>query len=110
MEAAADKLKKKKATQKDVAYLAGIKQPSVTAWGLHGPRIAVAERFVKATNVCIEWFYTGRGPKRPPAPIDSDLAKVYDNWDRLDEKAVGRILEIVEGAAGSAGEFRFKRR
>jgi hypothetical protein len=110
MEAAAEKLKKKKATQKDVAHFAGIQQPSVTEWAFHGPRIAVAERFVKATNVCLEWLYTGRGPKRPPPPINTDLAKVYDNWERLDAKAVGRILEIVEGAADSAGDFRARRR
>lgn len=110
MEAAADKLKKKNATQKDVAQLAGIKQPSVTEWALHGPRIAVAERFARATNICMEWFYTGRGPKRPPPAVDSDLAKIYDNWGRLDGKAIGRILEIVEGSAGAADEFHVRRR
>jgi hypothetical protein len=109
-EAAREKLKKKKATQTDIAKLAGIAQPSVHEWKTGGPRIAHARTFAKNTGVCVEWLYTGEGPKRPTPPPDPDLARVYDRWEHLSLKTQGRILQLVEDDAGSASDFLERRR
>lgn len=64
-EAAADM--RKPTTQKYIASLLDIRQPSVSDWNKPGgaPKLEHAVILATKLNVCVEWIYTERGPKRP---------------------------------------------
>jgi len=46
-------------------------------------------------NVCVEWLYTGRGPKNPPLANDEQLEPLLSLWPRLDDE----IKRDLVGAA-----------
>ncbi len=94
-----------KPTQAGAANLIGIRQPSVYDWTKPGGfptlenGIALAERL----NVCVEWLYTERGPKRTP-PRDLAAERLWDVWPRLDDATKGELVGLAIGRAGPSTE------
>lgn len=107
-QAACEKLKKAKVTQNDLAKLAGISQPSVREWKVGGPRVEVARDFSKNTGICVEWLYSGLGPKRPPPAPNSHLGRLYDRWNELSDFTKGRIIQAMEDDTEAGTDFREK--
>lgn len=71
-------------SQAAVARLIGIKQPSVHEWAYGGlPTLDRCRDLAAKLDVCVEWLYTGRGPKRPAVPSDPDAAKLWEIWLKL---------------------------
>lgn len=72
-------------TQKKAAAFAEVSQPSVSLWNKPDgfPEMDKVVSMAKRLGVCVEWLYTGRGPKRPDAADDeySDALKAV--WHRL---------------------------
>ena len=81
-------------TQTAVAKVCGITQPSVQRWavGENLPTLKQAVRFGMKTGVCVEWIYTGRGPKHPEAKPGSTTEAVLQIFHALDEDAQEEVL------------------
>lgn len=88
------------ATQKYMAGRLDIEQPSISDWNKPGgfPEMARVVEIGKMLNVCVEWLYTGRGPKRLP-PTDSLAQQLWALWDRLDDATKGEIVGLARGRA-----------
>jgi len=70
-------------TQKAIGAVAGVGQSSVSRWSDENPptlenALALAEGY----GVCVEWLYTGRGPKTP-AGVDPKLQELTDIFLKL---------------------------
>lgn len=76
-----------KPTQAVAARIAGVTQPSVSEWNDagRGPELPNALRLAKALDICVEWIYTERGPKRPGPPLDQYAQQLWSMWPSLDE-------------------------
>lgn len=100
---------KYRATQTGCALLLGIKQGSISDWNKPegGLKLAHAIKLATTLNICVEWIYTERGPKRPP-PVDRNLARIYDKWNALTDITKGRILQIVDDeiATGQSAQVK----
>lgn len=73
----------KPATQSQIAGMLKIKQPSVSEWKKTLPSLRHALALARLLNVCVEWLYTERGPKRPGAPLEWSAQALWDLWPRL---------------------------
>ncbi len=85
-------------TQTQAAKLIGGKQGSISDWNKPGryPTIDNAAVIAKATNTCVEWIYSGRGPKHPGPPEEPSAEQLWNLWGRLPDLAKGKILGIAE--------------
>jgi len=85
-------------TQTAVAKVCGITQPSVQRWakGRNAPTLKQAIRFCLKTGVCVEWIYTGRGPKHPEAKPGSTTEAVLQIFHALDEDGRKEVLRHAE--------------
>lgn len=84
MEALRDRYPKERPTQTRLAKIAQCSQPAVTEWDLpdRAPEHGRVLKIAKETGVCVEWLYTGRGPKYPlPAPTEDPFLKEWANLD-----------------------------
>lgn len=104
MEALGERYPREKPTQKRLAQLAGVKQPSVYEWSEPSryPKIATGVRLAKALGVCVEWLYTEHGPKRPGAAgaPDEHLSPILEAWPDLApelRRQVARYTDFVKG-------------
>jgi len=79
---------RKPTTQKYAATFAQVSQPSVSLWNKPNgvPELAKGISMATRLNVCVEWLYTGRGPKNPPIPNDEQLESRLSLWPRLDDE------------------------
>lgn len=82
----------KPATQSEIAEMLKISQPSVSAWKTSLPSLKHGLALAEKLNVCVEWIYTGRGPKRPGAPLEWAAQELWDLWPRLPEATRQQIL------------------
>lgn len=82
----------KPATQSQIAELLKIKQPSVSEWKTSLPSLKHGLTLAQKLNVCVEWLYTERGPKRPGAPLEWVAQELWDLWPRLPEATKQQIL------------------
>lgn len=85
------------ATQKYVAdKILHVRQPSISDWNKDGgfPTLENAIALAKKLNVCVEWLYTERGPKRP-TPEDSTAQRLWDVWDQIDDVTKGELIGIA---------------
>lgn len=89
-----------KATQKNAAKIAGIKQSSVSQWNEHGNNISIenAVAISQATGFAVEYLVTGRGPVRIAPPDDALARELWRLWPQLPEAVKGRLV-------GIAGEY-----
>lgn len=89
-------------TQSQIAELLHIKQPSVSEWKRSLPSLRHAITLATKLNLCIEWLYTGRGPKRPGAPLEGPAQELWDLWPRLSESTKQQILGHAKLSIGAA--------
>ena len=89
------------ANQPEAAKICGIEQPSVSDWNKSnkGPALGNALTLAKALNICVEWIYTERGPKRP-VPPEYCADQLWSVWQRLSDTEKASILGYAEGLAG----------
>lgn len=83
-------------TQKEIAALLGIKQPSVAEWKNGGPKLQNAIVLARKLNVCVEWLLTERGPKRPGAPMDPVSQALWDAWGRISHEDRNRVVGFAQ--------------
>lgn len=76
----------KKITQRQVALLAGVSQPSVVKWQRGGPidPSNLRDLAIKL-DVAVEWLNTGRGPRFPGEAADPVLDALWVLATRMDE-------------------------
>lgn len=77
----------------------GISQPSVAEWNRGGmPTIERAVRAAELSGLCVDWIYTGRGPKEPgrDMPDDPLLRELLAVWDKLAPDARGSLLQTAK--------------
>lgn len=93
-----------KPTQVFAAKIAEVKQPTVSDWNKPGkaPELDNALKLALALDVCIEWLYTGRGPKRPGIPLDRYAQQLWELWPQLTDGERGKLLGIALGSVPSA--------
>lgn len=89
---------KERGAQQILAKAAKVKQPTVSEWksGQTMPTIERPRDLALHLKICVEWLYTGRGPKRPfdtSDPLTAELAKI---WARLSEANRGRLTERAD--------------
>lgn len=90
LEALAERYPREKPTQVRLAKMAGVSQPAAHEWGWpdRAPEHRIVLKLAKELDVCVEWLYTERGPKRPPnAPGDPFLK----DWNDLTPDAKRQI-------------------
>lgn len=86
-------------TQKAAGALIGISQPSVNKWTKGGlPKMEHCVALAAKLNVCVEWLYLERGPKRP---MDEESAYLLNTFnllksDRLKDKALAYLDALVD--------------
>ena len=86
-------------TQKAAGDLIGIKQPSVHKWTKGGqPKMEHVVALAAKLNVCVEWLYLERGPKRPMDEESSYLLNTFNllKSDRLRDKALAYLDALVD--------------
>lgn len=81
-------------TQTYAAKLADVKQPSVSDWNKdgQGPELKNAIKLAKALNICVEWLYTERGPKRPGLPDDVHARRLWDLWPTISDENKANLV------------------
>jgi transcriptional regulator with XRE-family HTH domain len=92
---------RRRGIQQEAADICGIKQPSVAEW-VSGESIPTMDNVLKLSeelNVCVEWLYTGRGPKHPGPPEDPHAHQLWEFWPRLTADARSRIVGSAEALA-----------
>jgi hypothetical protein len=104
MEALRERYPKEKPTQTRLAKIADVSQPAVHEWGLpdRAPSYPSVKKLAEELNVCVEWLYTERGPKRPAATAenpDDALSPILQIWPNLDvntRKQIARYADFVK--------------
>lgn len=96
MEALREKFPRDKPTQAKLAALAGVKQPSVNDWRDGSPAIDTGVRLAIALEVCVEWLYTERGPKRPPKAAPEQLGPLSPFWASLDSSQKEQLARFAD--------------
>lgn len=96
LEALRDRYPNERPTQVRLAKVAGVSQPAAREWGFpnRAPDHAGVLKIAKETGVCVEWLYTERGPKYPPAQPEGD--PFLREWDQLDEDTRRQIARYTE--------------
>jgi hypothetical protein len=95
-EALQEKFPRDKPTQSKLAALAGVKQPSVNDWKEGSPAVDTGVRLALALDVCVEWLYTERGPKRPPKATPDDLGPLSPIWGTLSDRQKARLAKLAD--------------
>jgi predicted XRE-type DNA-binding protein len=87
-------------TQGFVAGLLHVKQPSISDWNKAGgyPTMENAVKLAQKLNVCVEWLYTERGPKRP-VPVEEGAQRLWDAWHKLDDLTKGELIGLAVAKA-----------
>lgn len=97
-------------TQGELAKIAGVKQPSVSLWKKAGPKLQHAIRLALELDVCVEWIYTERPPKRPGPPPDPVALRLWGIWERLSydikQQILGYALLNLDDDGGEKKEHR----
>lgn len=87
--------------QEQAAKLLGIEQPSIALWNTPSgrPKLEHAVQLAKRLNVCVEWIYTERPPKRPGPPEDPIAEELWNHWGRLDDDIKQQIVGFAKLSA-----------
>lgn len=96
LEALAERHPRQRATQTRLAEIAGVSQPAAHEWGLpdRAPEHGTVLKLARELNVCVEWLYTERGPKRPPPPPEAE--SFLAGYSQLDEDTQKQIANYAE--------------
>lgn len=109
-EAMSERWPKQKPTQKRLAKLFGVAQPTVSQEYKDKGGVPAHEkvvRFALQTGVCVEWLYTERGPKYPTGKLeteDQDLAPVLMDWPTLPQEIRRRIISYADFVRDEKGK------
>lgn len=98
LDRATEALKEKypdQSTQGKLASLAGVTQPSVNEWKSGYPAMKTAVRLAERLGVCVEWLFTERGPKYPPA-VPENEASLSTIWPQLDEQKKAEVTRFAD--------------
>ena len=85
-------------SQKALARRLHISQPSISGWknGDHLPDNIHMIRLADWSGLCVEWIWSGRGPKFPEPVAGSDSQKLIELLDDLPEQDRAEILKFAE--------------
>lgn len=90
-----------KTTQTAIAHDLGLSQSSVQKWAAgKGLRLTHALEIAEKCGVCVEWLYTGRGPKHPIRIVSDDL-NVHEFLDSLPSPVLEEVVEFARFRAKS---------
>lgn len=106
LEALRDRYPRDRPTQVRLAKIAGVSQPAAREWGLpdRAPDHTRVLKIARETGVCVEWLYTGRGPKYPPPTQDSDpFLKEYGQLDEEKRRQLINYSEFLRGKPDRPG-------
>lgn len=102
MEALKERYPRERPTQVRLAKIVGVSQPAVFEWSLpdRAPAHSGVLRLAEELNVCVEWLYTERGPKRPsevanPDEILSPILEVWPNLDQATKRQIARYTDFI---------------
>ena len=75
----------------------GVSQPSVSKWknGINTPSLTNCIDISIATGVCVQWIYTGEGPKMIEPAEDSKIAALLDILRELNEDDRAEVLNFA---------------
>ena len=90
-------------TQNEIARICNISQPSVSDWRTSDPTLENAKALALALNVCVEWLYTERGPKRP-GPPDPVAEQLWSLWQGLSDVDRDAVLAYATGRRDKSNE------
>lgn len=97
LEALGERYPRERPTQVRLAKIAGVSQPAVHEWGLpnRAPEHDSVLKLAHELNVCVEWLYTERGPKRPQKPAES-ADPFLQQWDNLPAEVRQQIARYAD--------------
>jgi hypothetical protein len=86
-----------------IAKKLGMSQGSVNKWqrGEGLPEADTIRELALRGRVCVEWLWTGRGPKYPNSEPDAQAAELMRRWPELDAKGREYVMQSAEMASGS---------
>lgn len=95
----------KSISQEDIATEVGVGQTAVSGWktGDKEPSIKNAKALALKADICVEFLYSGRGPKRPWGDVTTPLGKLVEVWEHLTDAEQGQLLAYAE-LLNKAGE------
>jgi hypothetical protein len=96
-----------KVTQVRIANLIGVKQPSVYEWRTGAPKIENGVEIANKLDVCVQWLYTGDGPRHPwdtIAPEDPRLRELLALWNQLEDPERKALLGVARHLKQEAEE------
>lgn len=99
LEALKERYPRERPTQVRLAKIAGVSQPAVHEWGLpdRAPEHGTVLKLARELNVCVEWLYTERGPKRPPEPATEEpFLRTWQNLDPETKKQIARYTSFLK--------------
>lgn len=104
MEALAEKNPRERPTQTRLAKMVGVSQPAVHEWGFpdRAPEHTAVLKLAHELNVCVEWLYTERGPKRPPPT--QEVQAFLAGFNQLDDdlkKQIANYAEFLKGGGAN---------
>jgi DNA-binding XRE family transcriptional regulator len=75
----------------------GVVQSTISDWSNEGqgPTVKNAISIAKMLNVCVEWIYTERGPKRPDDAYnttDPELKRLLSAYSRLNDQNRAAVI------------------
>ena len=84
--------------QEDIAKEVGVGQTAVSGWktGDKVPELDKGMVLAKKADICLEFLYTGRGPRRPWGDVTTPLGRLVEVWERLDEMEQSQLLAYAE--------------
>lgn len=92
---------KRRPTQNEAAAIAKVRQPSVSDWNKPDqyPSIESTVLLARTLGVCVEWIYTGRGPKRPGTALDQHAERLLRAWPLLNDETKAHLVGYAEVSA-----------
>lgn len=84
--------------QTDIATEVGVGQTAVSGWktGEKVPELETAIALAKRADICLEFLYTGRGPRRPWGDVTTPLGRLVEVWERLSDTEQSQLLSYAE--------------
>ncbi len=88
--------------QETLATKMGVVQGTISNWkrGEKKPPIDRGIALAEYAGLCVEYLYTGKGPRRPWGDVGRPLAKLVDVWEELTPAQRDDLLQYAEFLRG----------